>query len=361
MRKYYLDNIRWITVVLVVIYHVIYMFNGVIPELAAGPFHPVQYQDAVQYLLYPWFMVILFVVAGISSRYALEKYSDREFLIARTNKLLVPSTIGLLVFHWIDGYVSMCITGSRALSAEIPALVRYFIYAVSGTGVLWFIQMLWIYSLLLFFIHKFESGKLYRFTEKTGLAVLILLMIPLWASAQILNTPVIPVYRFGIYGLAFFIGYFIMAHDGVAERLSRYYLPLSVVAAVMGIAYSYYYFGENYTVEPVVNSPFSIVYGWVAVLAIFSLAKRFGNRSSSFTIWMSRHSFGLYVFHYLTLSAAALWICKENHLPAFPSYIAAGMAAFGGGYLLTEVISRIPVLRWCVLGISKKKEKKDVS
>ena len=29
MRKIYLDNIRWITVVLVVIYHVIYIFNGV--------------------------------------------------------------------------------------------------------------------------------------------------------------------------------------------------------------------------------------------------------------------------------------------------------------------------------------------
>ena len=28
MRKLYIDNIRWITVVLVVLYHVIYMFNG---------------------------------------------------------------------------------------------------------------------------------------------------------------------------------------------------------------------------------------------------------------------------------------------------------------------------------------------
>ena len=27
-RKLYLDNIRWMTVVLVVIYHVVYMFNG---------------------------------------------------------------------------------------------------------------------------------------------------------------------------------------------------------------------------------------------------------------------------------------------------------------------------------------------
>ena len=28
MRKCYLDNIRWITVVLVVVYHVLYMYNA---------------------------------------------------------------------------------------------------------------------------------------------------------------------------------------------------------------------------------------------------------------------------------------------------------------------------------------------
>ena len=28
MRKYYLDNIKWITVVIVVLYHVIYMYNA---------------------------------------------------------------------------------------------------------------------------------------------------------------------------------------------------------------------------------------------------------------------------------------------------------------------------------------------
>ena len=53
MRKYYLDNIRWMTVVLVVIYHVIYMFNGVQLFGVIGPFSKVQYQDAFLYLVYP--------------------------------------------------------------------------------------------------------------------------------------------------------------------------------------------------------------------------------------------------------------------------------------------------------------------
>ena len=70
MRKYYLDNIRWITVVLVVIYHVIYIYNGITVGVI-GPFAKVQYQDGVQYILYPWFMMLLFIVAGICSRYYL--------------------------------------------------------------------------------------------------------------------------------------------------------------------------------------------------------------------------------------------------------------------------------------------------
>lgn len=45
MRKYYVDNIRWITVLLVVLYHVIYMYNGVATAGVIGPFYEVQYQD----------------------------------------------------------------------------------------------------------------------------------------------------------------------------------------------------------------------------------------------------------------------------------------------------------------------------
>ena len=71
MRKLYIDNIRWITVVLVVLYHVIYMFNGIETFGVIGPFSDVQYQDAFQYIVYPWFMLLLFAVSGMSARYEL--------------------------------------------------------------------------------------------------------------------------------------------------------------------------------------------------------------------------------------------------------------------------------------------------
>ena len=80
MRKTYLDNIKWMTVVVVVIYHVIYMFNGVVTSGVIGPFVPVQYQDTFQYFVYPWFMLLLFVISGIVLHNRLDFAVSTDFL-----------------------------------------------------------------------------------------------------------------------------------------------------------------------------------------------------------------------------------------------------------------------------------------
>ena len=144
-RKPYLDNIRWLTVVIVVIYHVIYMYNGVQLFGVIGPFKEHQLQDAFQYMVYPWFMALLFVVSGMSSRYYLEIHNTKEFFKTRTQKLLIPSTIGLFVFQWILGYFNMQIGGSIESFSAVPKPVLYVIMVISGIGPLWYIQVLWIF------------------------------------------------------------------------------------------------------------------------------------------------------------------------------------------------------------------------
>ena len=144
MRKVYIDNIRWITVALVVIYHVIYMFNGVETAGVIGPFVKSQYQDVYLYMVYPWFMLLLFVVSGMCARFCLEGCLDKAFLKKRTQKLLVPSTIGLFVFQWILGYYNM---------------------------------MLWLFSVILVVIRKLEKDWLYSKCEKAPVWLLLLFTI----------------------------------------------------------------------------------------------------------------------------------------------------------------------------------------
>ena len=360
MRKYYIDNIRWITVVLVVIYHVIYMFNGIIPDGVAGPLRKVQYQDVIQYILYPWFMALLFIVSGISARYSLEQYGTREFVRARTRKLLVPSTIGLLVFHWIQGYLNMHLSVAfETIPVSIPKPVLYLIMCVSGTGVLWFIQMLWIFSMLLSLVRTWEKGRFSAFCGKFSYSplALALLGIAVWGSAQILNTPIIPVYRFGIYGFAFFLGYYIFSQEKVTDVLSAYGFFFGGAAVVLAVIYAAVYFGQNYAVSPAVNSPLAAAFLWTACLAILGLMKRWGYRTNSFAAYMSRKSWGLYIFHYLPISVCGILFRENQSLPPVCIYLLTGAAGFAGALLLYEIISRIPFLRWCILGIRKKQEK----
>ena len=359
MRKHYLDNIRWITVLLVVLYHVIFMYAGVVHQMNVGPFRDFQPQDGFLYFVYPWFMILLFVVSGISSRLYLQKRSVKEFAGSRTRKLLVPSTIGLFVFQWILGYFSMSLNGAfQTMPVDtMPGPVLFLIMALSGIGPLWYIQALWVFSMVLALVRRWEKKeRLYSFCENLGLIPCLLLMIPLWAAAQILNTPVITVYRMGVYGLSFFLGYFVFAHDRVVERLSRYWKLLAGLSLVLGIAYTFCYFGKPYYEDPILSSPFTIAYAWIMVLAILAFMYRMGNWDNRFTRFMNRESFGIYVFHYLGLSIAVYLIGYPQALPAWLSYPIAGVSSLAGSIVLYELISRIPVIRWCVLGMRKEKK-----
>lgn len=354
--KVYLDNIRWITVTIVVIYHVIYMFNGVQPFGVIGPFHKVQYQDAFQYFVYPWFMALLFVVSGMSARYYLDGHTAKEFISEKTRKLLVPSTIGLFVFQWILGYYNMQIGGAVESMSAVPKPVFYVIMAVSGIGPLWYIQLLWVFSLLLLLVKKVEKDRIWKLGGRTPVWFVVLLVVVVYGAAQILNTPVITVYRFGIYGLSFLIGYFVFSHDEVIEKLQNLWLLFDIVALGLGIAYTIIYFGENYAIEPVINNVLACTYCWFAILAIIATMKKFGDKSNVFTKWMAKKSWGLYIFHYLPIAVVAYYLKQfVPDMPAVLVYIIVGVSSFAGAFVLNEIISRIPVIRWCVLGIKEKK------
>ena len=358
MRKHYLDNIRWAVVVIVVLYHVIYMYNaeGIVGVLGKITNLKTQYYDIFQYLVYPWMMMLLYMVSGISSRLYLKKHSHREFIAARTRKLLVPSTIGLVAFQFLQGYVNASLSGVMERNPDFPFIAKAVITVLSGIGVLWYIQLLWLFSLALVMIRKIEKDRLWNLGKKAGIPVIIALSVVMFGAGQILNTPIIVVYRFGLYFFSFALGYFVFSHDEVIERLKKFYPFFALVSAALCAAFCAVYFGKNYADNPVYRSPLFLFYGYFACLAIIGGAARFFDFSNRFTLWMGKMSFGLYVFHYLGISSVALFIGKPGLLSAPLVYCLSLIAGFAGGYLLTAVISRIPVYRWAVLGIGKEKK-----
>ena len=84
-RKHYLDNIRWITLCFVIIYHIFYIFNssGVVSNIGVTG---IKELDSICVFIYPWIMCLLFVVSGVSTNYSLK----------------IKTNICLWVDKWID-------------------------------------------------------------------------------------------------------------------------------------------------------------------------------------------------------------------------------------------------------------------
>ena len=57
----------------------------------------------------------------------------------------------------------------------------------------------------------------------------------------------------------------------------------------------------------------------------------------------------------------ALFLYRYEAVPLAVRYIAVLVAGLAAGYVLPEIIRRIPVLRFLIMGISKPKKNTDIS
>jgi len=362
MRKHWIDNLRWVTILLVLLYHVFYFYNNKGVFGGIGGFGGTQPQDVVMYILYPWFMPLLFLVAGICSRYALERHSAKEWFKARTRKLLVPATIGLFVFQWMTGYFNTLVAevGDRTdLLAAVPGPVKYIIWSISGTGPLWFIQDLWLFSLLLLLLRKIiPTEKVCLWCSKANIGWIILLGVLFWLGNKTMILEPRPETADGLFNLykplfyliLYLLGYYVFSNDSVQEKLRTAWIPLLVVAAIAGISLVITTFGQDNTTPQYLGSPLNCIYGWFMCLAMMGWFHARFDCTSGFADYMTRSSYGIYIVHYLPIASIGYMMKVYTTFPPVAMYLILLIAVFVLSPLLNEIIRRIPIVRWCVLG-----------
>ncbi|WP_342759858.1 acyltransferase family protein [Kineothrix sedimenti] len=104
MRKIYIDNLRWMVVLLLFPYHIFMIYNNF--ESFYIHENEIDGLSRILYELWPWMMPVLFTVAGMSSAYALQKRSGGAYLKERVLKLLVPLLFGMLLLIPVQTYLA---------------------------------------------------------------------------------------------------------------------------------------------------------------------------------------------------------------------------------------------------------------
>ena len=323
-RKHYLDNIRWITLCFVIIYHIFYIFNssGVVSNIGVTG---IKELDSICVFIYPWIMCLLFVVSGVSTNYSLKSKTNKEFIKDRAKRILVPSLIG--------------------------------IFSLIGIGPLWYAHVLFIASLLIVLVRKIDKNKnLDILFSKINLPLLFSLVLLVWGSSFILNTPVVTVYRFGIYLLMFLLGYYIFSNDKIVEKLEKISIPMGIIALILGITFTIVNYGANFGSNEFLTNIFTNIYIWFVILSAFGLAKKFLDFENKFTKYMNKNNFSFYVLHY-TIQIIIAFVLVEYF--KFSHFLFNYIILFIGTIIIlpivTEILKRIPIANKLLLGVSKRK------
>ncbi len=109
MRKYYLDNLRWLIILILFPYHTLLIYSSI----GSYYFHVANSSIANAFILTfaPWFMQLLFAIAGITTYYSLKRRDAKQYLEERVSKLLLPSVAGVILVIPVSVYFGYLYNG----------------------------------------------------------------------------------------------------------------------------------------------------------------------------------------------------------------------------------------------------------
>ncbi len=316
MRKYYIDNLRWLTVLLLFPYHIFRIYDSFVGFYIKGD--SVAALTNFLQICSPWFMPILFVIAGMSTFYALQKRTPKKYINERITKLLIPFVSGLLLlvpmqsffaekFH--NGYLGSYFHQYTLFFTKFSDLSGY-----SGgftLGQMWFILALFLISLValpIVLLYRQSNRKLHL--EKLSIFKILSMFSIVFVMSFILD---IEGKSLGEYFALFMLGYFVLSDDNVQERLdkNRWYL---ICAAIIFTAANVIYRNVTASDGGIIYDILIKLLSWISILGIIGMGKHYLNFRNKFTDYFANASFPIYIFHqsWIILVAYYVFLLTSN-------------------------------------------------
>jgi hypothetical protein len=350
-RKYYIDNLRWLCVLLLFPYHTFMVFNG-FGESFYVKGASVMSTTFILQAIWPWLMPLMFVLAGISSAFALQKRSNAQYVKERVFRLLIPLIFGILLLVPLQTYIAERFHNGYS-SGYFTQYILFFTKPTDLTGYaggftpghLWFLLYLFVISLAALPLMRLyqKSSKKLNFVRVPTAALLPLFLIP--GLMQIILD--IGGKSVGEYFAFFMLGYIVLSDESVLQKLKKARWWLTLTAAVPIALYPFV--GE--ALPELAFEVFYSFYAWTAVLALLGLGGQYLNFQNKATMYLSNASFSLFIFHQQWIVVIAYFALST--LPGIPLQM---IAIAAGGFALTlityEIARRVPILR-IIFGIKK--------
>ncbi len=355
-RKYYIDNLRRLAILLLFPFHAAQIWSG--GEYSG--FYIWSHTNTILYVfstaVYPWYMTFLFAIAGMNCKYALLKRTNRQFIAERTKKLLIPFFFGLLTLVPIMTYIAeVFFNGYTGTYLQHYGL--FFTKETDLTGYhggftpahLWFLLYLFIISLSALLIVLLQKKYLPKFgVGNISYFFTILLFVPEWLCQYVLN---IGGKSLGQFMILFLFGYYILSEESVLQKLKQYRFVSLILCILSGILYTYLYCFENF--RNICITGFYNFFGWMGILTLLGIGQSKLNFYNQLSDYLTRSSFPIYILHMPILVVAGFFVLKLP-IGVAGQFSLIVLISIIATFLIYEIIKRVPGLRF-FLGITKQK------
>lgn len=351
-RRHDIDALRNLAIGYLFVFHTARVFDADEPFYVQGAPNEVA---TTLVRLSPAFMPLLFVLAGMSSRYALRRRTPGEFARERLARLGIPLDVGLVLVVPPQAYVARVwhegawptVGGFlREYWTDFSDLSGYF-----GTWTpahLWFIAFLLFISLALApVLGRARAWRLPAWVaQPVALVSVTALGLAALGAVPDLGGQNIVAYA----GLV--LGGFLLAGDERIEatvlRWRWGYLGLAL-ACTAGLEAEHRLTGPHdaSTWAAAGMGLLRAVAVVSTVLAMLGLARRFLDRPSRLSGRATTLAYPVYVLHQTVLVAVAALVLAGHRTPWY-GYPAIALASFAVTVALVEGASRVRVLRWAL-------------
>ena len=355
-RKYFIDNLRWMAILLLFPFHASQIWSGG----EYGGFYIWSHTNTALYLfstaVYPWYMTLLFVIAGISFKYSLQIRTNRQFIVERIKKLLIPFLFGLLVPVPVMTYTAEVFFNGYT-GSWLQQYILFFTKETDLTGYhggftpahLWFLLYLFVISLTAVFLVLLQKKYLPEFkVDNLPYLCIIFLFVPEWLCLYILN---IGGKSLGQFFLLFLFGYYIVSEESFLKKIQRCRFASLVLFLLSGSLYTYLYCLEN--IRNIWMDGLYIFYGWMGIITLIGTGQAKLNFHNRISDYLAHASFPVYIIHMPVLVVTGFFVLKLP-IGVAGQFSLILLLSFAATFFIYEIMKRIPVLRF-FFGITKKK------
>ncbi len=343
MRKHYIDNLRWMVILLLIPYHAAMAWN-VWGEPNYIYFEGNAVISSIVVFLSPYFMPLMFLLAGISTKFSLQKRTVRQYILERLKKLLVPFASGTIFMMPLMTYLANKFNYGYTGNV-FPHYTVFFTRFTDLTGAdggfsvgqFWFILYLFFISLIALGIILLQRKMIPQKNIALSLALICLLGLPLPFFGDLLS---IGGKSLAEYTYIFLIGFYIFSNDcviGKIEKRKWVFLAVGVSASVLNV----YMFIYSNMQAPFLNTIAKYVSEWFMMLSLLGIGKRHLNFSGKISKYLSKQSYAFYIFHFI-------WVVWFQYLlfPVYSGntsllYILPVLLSYGATWLCCEICSRV--------------------